>query len=102
MNYYCEDKVFCPYCKAKWVNPHLYSRVPQQDMPVENEIAICHSCNKKYKIEVKTVIFYNLYCNCKLNDEEHEWEWVNRGLNRYVCKKCSEKGSKKKLKGKNE
>ncbi len=95
MNYFYEDKVFCPYCKREWNNPESYTK--PGDMPTEDMIATCHSCTKQFKIEVGTQFFYNLYCNCKLNNEEHEWEWVERGLNRYVCIKCSkkEKGSKK-------
>lgn len=93
MNYFGEDKVFCPYCKRAWFNPDSY--IKPGDMPIEDDITTCNSCNKKFKIQVEVKIIYNLYCNCRLNNEEHEWEWVGRGLNRYVCIKCSKKGSKK-------
>lgn len=86
-----ESEVTCPYCGHKL---HDSWELPDDD---EEE---CDECGKKYRFSRDISVSYECTADCKLNNEEHDFEWRDTTSGgAYFCKKCPEIKLKEKVDG---
>ena len=78
-----EHEVTCPYCGHK-----LHD---SWELPDEGEEE-CEQCGKKYYFSRDISVSYESRADCKLNNEEHDFEWreTHKLEGAYFCKKCPE------------
>ena len=87
--YICEDHPKCPYCG------HLDTYFTYEGgQCFEHQ---CAECELNYEVEPQFEVYYDSRTDCKLNNEEHDWEKTRLstiGSDRYQhwgCTKCSKK-----------
>ena len=81
---YIENEIKCPYCDYLFSDSWEYNT---EDMEW-SDIIKCPTCSKKFCATKCVSIEYHTEMDCKLNNEEHEFEksWAVKDM--LECKKC--------------
>ena len=80
-----ESEIKCPYCGYLYFDSH--ETLNREESIIEE----CPECGKKFEVEMCVMIDYRSNQNCKLNNEQHEWElawWDKSDKRASECKKC--------------
>lgn len=81
----CEDEVTCPYCGHEESESWEWGNGEEG-----GDIEECPECGKKYHWYRNISVNYNTEGDCELNNEKHDYEWINTKNNdgAWFCKKC--------------
>ena len=83
LNYHIyQSNVKCPYCNKNCEDSD-YEVARDLETQIEFE---CEHCERKFFAEA--CIVYSTYSDCKLNDEEHDFEQSKHRSTVFDCKNC--------------